>query len=349
MADLNELQSAGTTKVIGSDATGLEQTPVQSTSAGALHTNLRDNAGAELGTATNPIQVVTSNVILTPLPSIKVTERRVLTASAAYAVTSTMAQKTAFKQFIFGGRGAGEGTFGRYVAATEAYVPGGNFESSGDVSLWTNSGLGDGSALVLTYSTAQAFTGTGSLRLGPANKSDANHYPEITYTWSTPQSVDGWRYISAQFRNEAPAGGAVTRTISIRLTDNLGNTRTYSVSGLTNAAPFNTTGWINILGEIQNPTSQTGTTFDSNNVVSVSLRMQDSGNKAYTAIYWDTVKFVGAIEVIQKIYTSSGNTISIAFDPVVIFTAGQVAYLSIKSNDAASREFQITVAGVDAT
>lgn len=57
MADLNESQAAGMTKVIGSDATGQEQTPVQSTSNGGLHTNLRDNSGAELGTVANPIIV----------------------------------------------------------------------------------------------------------------------------------------------------------------------------------------------------------------------------------------------------------------------------------------------------
>lgn len=57
MADLNQLQATEATRIVGSDATGAEQTPVQATSAGGLHTNLRDNAGAELGTAANPIGV----------------------------------------------------------------------------------------------------------------------------------------------------------------------------------------------------------------------------------------------------------------------------------------------------
>lgn len=57
MSDLTDLQAAGTTKIIGSDSTGLEQAAVQSTSSGGLHTNLRDATGTELGTATTPIVV----------------------------------------------------------------------------------------------------------------------------------------------------------------------------------------------------------------------------------------------------------------------------------------------------
>jgi hypothetical protein len=56
MADLTDVQSASPVKILGSDAAGVEQTPVQSTSSGAIHTNLRDSAGAESGTATNPLR-----------------------------------------------------------------------------------------------------------------------------------------------------------------------------------------------------------------------------------------------------------------------------------------------------
>lgn len=57
MADLSDIQAAGSTKIIGSDNTGLETTPVQATTAGALHTNLHDNAGTEVGTSGNPLRV----------------------------------------------------------------------------------------------------------------------------------------------------------------------------------------------------------------------------------------------------------------------------------------------------
>lgn len=55
MADLSDIQAAGATKLVGSDATGLEGVPVQSTAAGALHVNFRDSAGVEAGTAANPL------------------------------------------------------------------------------------------------------------------------------------------------------------------------------------------------------------------------------------------------------------------------------------------------------
>lgn len=43
------------TKVVGSDATGAEQTPVQSTAQGGLHTNLRNVTGLEIGITANPV------------------------------------------------------------------------------------------------------------------------------------------------------------------------------------------------------------------------------------------------------------------------------------------------------
>ena len=55
--DLSEIQSSETVKVVGSSSTGAEQTPVQSTSNGALHSNLRNNAGTEIGTTANPVRI----------------------------------------------------------------------------------------------------------------------------------------------------------------------------------------------------------------------------------------------------------------------------------------------------
>lgn len=62
MADINDIQAAQTAKIVGSDSTGVEQTPVQSTASGGLHINLRDNAGAEI---TNLPVTVTSSVLPT--------------------------------------------------------------------------------------------------------------------------------------------------------------------------------------------------------------------------------------------------------------------------------------------
>lgn len=48
MADLTDIQAAQTVKLVGDDATGVEQTPVQSTTAGGLHTNLRTAGGVDI-------------------------------------------------------------------------------------------------------------------------------------------------------------------------------------------------------------------------------------------------------------------------------------------------------------
>ena len=61
MADLNDNQAAQSVKVVGSDNTGVEQVPVQSTANGGLHINLRDNAGVEKGTISNPVAVTAAD------------------------------------------------------------------------------------------------------------------------------------------------------------------------------------------------------------------------------------------------------------------------------------------------
>lgn len=61
MADLSDIQAAQTVKITGSDSTGTEQVPVQSTANGALHNNLRDSTGNELlgqKTMANSVPVV---------------------------------------------------------------------------------------------------------------------------------------------------------------------------------------------------------------------------------------------------------------------------------------------------
>jgi hypothetical protein len=284
--------------------------------------------------------------LLSPLPSIKIVDRRVIAAGGAYAFTQTISQDTAIKQFTYGGRGPGEGMFGKYVASDQTYVPGGQFNSSGDVAMWAWTGTEVPLGGTPLYSTTQAFEGTGSVQL-QFDDSDVNHTVEISYTYPTAFNADAWRYVNAKFYNNVPAGGAVTRTISIVLTDTANNQRLYSVSGLTNAAPFNANGWIDVTGEIRIPSSQVGSTFDINNVSKISLRLVDSGNKAGT-VYWDAVKFLGSLDIIQKIYTN-GNTIPLNFDPIVPFTAGEIMYLAHRNNDTVAREYQITVGGVDIT
>lgn len=63
MADLNDIQAAQSIKIIGSDAAGLENTPITATAAGGLHVNLRDSSGVEEGTRTNPVQMSVPNFL----------------------------------------------------------------------------------------------------------------------------------------------------------------------------------------------------------------------------------------------------------------------------------------------
>lgn len=284
--------------------------------------------------------------ILSPLPSVKIVERRVLTTGSVYAFTQAISQNTAIKEFTYGGRGSGEGMFGIYDGSVSEVVPGGNFNSTSDVALWSSTGTEILLGGTPSYSTLQAYEGTGSVAL-QFDDSDANHTVEISYNWSTPISLDSWRYVNTKFYNNVPAGGTTTRTISIVLTDNLSNKRFYSLSGLTSASPFNANQWIDLIGELRSPTSQTGSTFDLNNVSQISLRMVDLNNKSGT-IHWDAVKFFGEIDILQKIYTN-GNTIPLQFDPIILVTAGQVIYAALRNNDTTSKEFQLTIAGVDVT
>lgn len=70
MADLTEIQAAQAVKVVGSDNTGVEQTPVQSTANGALHTNLRNDAGTEIATASNPLRTDPTGTTTQPVSGI---------------------------------------------------------------------------------------------------------------------------------------------------------------------------------------------------------------------------------------------------------------------------------------
>jgi hypothetical protein len=67
MADLTQIQSAESVLIVGSDSSGIEQTPVQSTSAGSLHTNLRNAAGTEIATAANPLRTDPTGTTTQPI------------------------------------------------------------------------------------------------------------------------------------------------------------------------------------------------------------------------------------------------------------------------------------------
>lgn len=67
MADIVDIQAAGSTKIIGSDATGTETTPVNSTSNGhILSADISNNGGAQaaLSISTTAVQVKAGGSVL---------------------------------------------------------------------------------------------------------------------------------------------------------------------------------------------------------------------------------------------------------------------------------------------
>jgi hypothetical protein len=340
MADLNDVQAAQSVKIIGADSSGIESTPVQATSSGGIHANLRDSLGDEFGTDDNPIVIRGS---LSTLPSLKLTKRVVLSAGASSFIQQTITNDTAIKELHLGGRNTCEGFLAKYSSGTNEFIPGGGFNSSGDVSSWTNSSAGSSAALTWTYATDQFVEGTGSAKL-TFTQSDNNNYPEITYTFSTPKDMSVWKQIQAKARVTVAAGGSQTRTIQVRLTSGTA-IRIYSITGTTTTAPFSTEQWHTILMDLDTPSSTAGTgVFDINNVNSISLRLQDGGNKA-GSIWWDDVKLVGNFDIIDKIYTT-GDTTQLNFDPVIVFTVGEIIYISLTNSSSATGEFQISTSGV---
>jgi hypothetical protein len=290
-------------------------------------------------------QTSTQAELLSPLPGFIARHNAVNQAGSTVWTQHTMTERIAITQFLFGGRGIGQASLFRMNPSSQSQVPNGGFNSSGDVSAWTNVGVGDSAAIAWVYSTAQFYEGTGSAS-HTFTKSDGNNFPAIMYTWSTPQDLSSWRYISARVRVTVATGGNQTRTASIILTDSLGSTRTYSLAGTTTTAPFNTEQWLQILGEIANPTSSTGT-FDAYNVVSITLKLQDGGNKTGT-VYWDDPRLIEQATLVERIYISANTTFSLPLNPTEIFEIGDVLALACTNNDVTAREFTCAAKGVKA-
>lgn len=82
MADLNSIQASDSTKIVGADSSGVEQTPVQSTSSGGLHTNLRDSSGNDLTTSRGVKTDKTFSSGVNSRPSITSTASTILTSNS---------------------------------------------------------------------------------------------------------------------------------------------------------------------------------------------------------------------------------------------------------------------------
>lgn len=247
-------------------------------------------------------------------------------------------------QFYAGGTGIGKQALFKYTPSTTQFITDGNFESTGEVANWTISNPSAPDLGTKSYSTTQAYTGTGSVQL-IFTKSDNTHNDRLTHTFSPSIDISGWRYITTQFYNTVSSGGAYTRTISITAYDSGGNTRVYSRSGSSTTSPFNSSGWIKITGEIENPTSSTGTGFDPTDIVSIELKMTDSGNKTGT-VYWDTVQLESQLVSIFPIYHIANSSFNITIDPVIQLVSGDQIVIVQKNLDTARKEYFAFVGGV---
>lgn len=280
-------------------------------------------------------RLLVSSQIISTAPYVTYQNQQSINTNATYFTQFSASANIGIKEFYAGGTGIGKQTLYLYVPANSVILPGGNFDSISDVAQWswvTNGGTGS-----IAYSTVQKYSGTGSCALTFTN-SDSTKLQGVKYTYSTPADYSIYRYVSAQFYNTVSTGGAYTRTIAIILTDSNAITRTYSVAGLSTASPFNAAGWINILGDIENPTSSSATTFDSTLIASVELRMFDSANKSGT-VYWDVIQLTGSLSSVFPIYHQQNTSFNIAIDPAAVVNSGQQILLAQKNNDTARKEY----------
>lgn len=342
MADLSDSQAAQSVKLVGSNSTGVETYAVKASSDGSVHSLSHGKySSADIAIAVDSGgRIITTNEVVSVLPSSKISFFSFINAGITNYQTSSIASRTAIKQMLAGGTGAGICTLARYVAATTEFCNEGDFENAGAFgTTWVASSPGTG-LTSFTQSSTQKFTGSFSGRVVYA-KSDANNYVTVKQTHSPTLDLTVWRYISVKFYHDAPAGAAVNRVISIILTSSNGATRTYSTTILTNTVA----GWQTVTGEIENPTSSTGTGFDASDITTTELRFVDANTRAGT-IYWDTCMHTGQIQPLVRVYWQANSTINLAVDPVEIFEIGDVLMLITKNADSARKEYSVFASGV---
>ena len=70
MADLTDIEAAESVKIIGANSSGVEQVPVQTSTNGGLHTNLRNDAGTEIATSSNPLRIDPTGTTSQPISAV---------------------------------------------------------------------------------------------------------------------------------------------------------------------------------------------------------------------------------------------------------------------------------------
>ncbi len=282
------------------------------------------------------LQVVVSETSGTP-----VTVR--LTASIAASVTTyteyTVPSSDDFSvsSFYFGGAAAGRCTLAKHTTSTVTFVSNGDFENAGQITPWA-AVTGNFTPPSPDSNSTQFQTGAASMRWIYTNSATALARRQ---TFGTAQDFSGYRYIRVKFFHDAPA--ATTRTISIVLASGT-STRTYSLSGTAGTSPFTNNTWVTLTGELENPTSSTGTNFDLTAITTITLQMQDAANRSGT-VYWDTLRLEDQLDIKHRLYTSTGDTVSAPLNPSETFLANETLYVIVRNLAATKNEFTAIAAG----
>lgn len=355
MADLTEIQASQSVKLAGGDENYYADInpvsePVSETNKSVIATSVLvglNNTTFRKLVCNEDGHLITSGTseILSPLPSISLTSRRALAPNASFFTSQIITEKTAIKELNVGGRVASEAMLAKYLPNVTEFVPSGDFETDTDVANWTNTGNGDSGSATWVRNTTQFVTGLSSASL-TFTRSDGNHYPELSYIFPEPVDLTKWRYLRAHARVTVATGGGQSRTISIRVNStNNTATRIWQLVGTTNTAPFNVAQWFSFVCELENPQLTIGSgVFDINRVNSISIRLQDGGNKSGT-FFIDNVNFLSEIIPLSKIY-SQGPTVQLRFDPVIIFDINDEIALFQRNNSNLTGEIQAGTSGV---
>jgi len=206
----------------------------------------------------------------------------------------------------------------------------GDFETAGDVTAWAVV-TGAFTAPSPDSNGTQKVSGAASMRWIYTTSATAH---ERKYTPAVAMNLSNWRYIRVEFYNDNQTG--TTRTTSIVLTSGT-STRTYSVTGTLGTAPMLSNTWISILGDIDNPTSVSGTSFDISKITAVSVKFIDANSKSGT-VYWDRLCVEDALMVKARIYSSNGSSVSVPVAPEA-FEENTALYLKTKNVNNSDIEF----------
>lgn len=183
MADLSDIQASQFVKVIGSDSSGTEQTPVQSTSSGGIHGNLRDSSGNELLSSSSTPSLSATSLIVRPIPyepqsysavatafTVTTTPTDVLTIQGSgtktiriskVIITGTTTSGSPVKATIRGIKRSAANTGGTTVTDTAVPLDSNNSAATAVVKHYTANPSALGAAVGDVYSNTTSFQASG--------------------------------------------------------------------------------------------------------------------------------------------------------------------------------------------